>query len=67
MEPEGSLPCLQKPATGLCPQPEAFSPPSFLELHVQMKYDIISYVLLGYEYTTNYNTSYNRLINDDTD
>jgi hypothetical protein len=26
MEPGGSLPCSQEPATGLCPEPDAFSP-----------------------------------------
>jgi len=26
MEPEGSLPCSRKPATGLCPNPDASSP-----------------------------------------
>jgi hypothetical protein len=26
MEPKGSLPCLQEPATGACPDPDQFSP-----------------------------------------
>jgi hypothetical protein len=26
MDPEVSLPCLQEPVTGLCPQPDSFSP-----------------------------------------
>jgi hypothetical protein len=37
MEPEGSLPCLQKPATGPCPEPAVSSSPHRLHSPLRRK------------------------------